>query len=125
MKFQHIITGQLVEPSAWQQQLKIGDHYMDDHAVASTADADGNMEIWGPLPTIYGRIESDEPCHPGFFYVMAFSQWCPDGELGLMCIVEPTRFLTPAEFDAARQAGWPDKFSPYRPKEDNGIYDGL
>lgn len=101
MQFHHLITGEIIEPEEWQLQLKVGDHYRIDRPYAMVGDTTYDM------PTIYGRIESDEDCPSGFFYVRAFSQYCPHGELGLMCLVEPSCLITEEEFYRARAEGWP------------------
>lgn len=103
MKFRHMITGEMVEPTDWQLGLQVGDYYRTDQSVAMVGET-----IFDNIPTIYGHIESDEECEPGWFLVRAYSQWCLKGELGLMCIIEPSCKLTQEEFEAARAAGWPD-----------------
>lgn len=105
--FYNQITGQAVEPTDWQLQLKPGDYYLIDRPTIMMGDETHTG------PNCYGHIigntpDPDEPAYPeGFFLVRAYSQWCPKGELGLFCIVEATRQLTEAEFEAFRAQGWP------------------
>lgn len=109
MKFKHIFTGQWIEPEAWQADLQVGDHYYIEQPQAMLLSTNNPDEFQSKYqtPPVYGRIESAENCPTGYFYVEGFSQWCPEGEHGLMCIVEPSRKLTPEEFERARAAGWP------------------
>lgn len=111
MKFKHIFTGQWIEPEEWQANLRVGDYYRIDQPVAMLAPTGNPREIQRKfqVPTVYGRLESAEGCPPGYFYARGYSQWCPTGEIGLVCIVEPTRQLTQEEFEQARAAGWPVK----------------
>lgn len=97
MKFTHILTGQEVEATTWQMALKAGDYYC----------IEGEL-----MPTVYGHIitneaeEGEPPYRPGFFLVRGYSEWCPQGELGMFCIVDATRPLSPEEFAQARANGW-------------------
>ena len=100
MNFYNQFTGETVTPTAWQQALKAGDYYIVEHPVFQV-----DAQVL-PAPTVYGRIRSNEGCEPGFFVVKAYSQLCPDGETGLMCICEPTRLLTRQEFERARKQNW-------------------
>ncbi|MCB0207699.1 MAG: hypothetical protein KDJ52_00125 [Anaerolineae bacterium] len=107
MNFYNRITGQTVTPEPWQLELKVGDHYIIKQPKFWVGD-----EV-GIAPTCYGEIitntpEEDEPPYPnGFFLVRAFSQWCPEGELGMFCIIEATRQITKEKFEQARLQGWP------------------
>ncbi|MBI1793367.1 MAG: hypothetical protein HYR70_04160 [Chloroflexi bacterium] len=83
------LTGAQTVPTAWQKNLKDGDFY-------EIAPVDGSA-----FPTIYGKIL--EVRDEGFFWVKAYSAWCPQGEEGLLCIVEPTRRITQEEFRAAAE----------------------
>jgi hypothetical protein len=57
------------------------------------------------LPTIYGVLL--EPFREkGYYHVRAYSAWCPGGEEGTLCVVEPTRILTRQEFEHARTRRW-------------------
>ncbi len=56
-------------------------------------------------PVIYGVIlEASQTT--GCFRVLSYSTWCPDGEKGIICIVDPTRMLTRQEFEYARTQHW-------------------
>ena len=103
MKLMHFLTGQTVNPEPWQEALKVGDFYVIENP---TLWAGG--EFFPALPPVYGRILGDEECEPGFFWAEAFSQVCPEGEVGLFCIVEASRQLPEAEFLAAQEMGWPN-----------------
>jgi hypothetical protein len=105
MKFTNILTGETVTPEDWQLALKPGDYYTIESPTLAVA----GQRVGPPTgpPTVYGRIENDEDCEPGFFWVQAYSQWCPEGEFGLMNICDPSRTLTEAEFEQARAEGWP------------------
>ena len=96
MKFMHLLTGQPVETEPWQDALKVRDFYAIENP---TLWAGG--EFIPTLPPVYGHILSNEDCEPGFFWAEAYSQVCPEGEVGLFCIVEATRLLTEDEFHAA------------------------
>lgn len=105
MEFRNMITGQVVRPAAWQLALAIGDYY--EIAAPQGAVGDGQtFTVFDDLPPIYGQIVSDEECAPGYFLARGYSEWCPDGELGLLAVCEPTRRLTAEEFAAARARGW-------------------
>jgi hypothetical protein len=56
------------------------------------------------FPAIYGQIL--EARSEGYFWVKAYSAWCLQGSEGHLCVVEPTRKITPAEFEKARANGW-------------------
>lgn len=108
MKFINQITGKTVEAQPWQTQLKPGDYYL---IVAPIIYLNG-QNFTGP--TVYGQIlpSHEEDLLPdGFHTVRAYSQWEPDGELGLFCVVDATRQLTEAEFDAFRSQGWPSEMN--------------
>jgi len=104
MQFRHMITGQPITPSDWQRALTIGDYYQIDNSVAAVGDEDTFTTY--DIPTIYGQIESDEACPPGFFWVKAYSTDCPRGETGSFNICEATRQITKEEFEQARQRKW-------------------
>jgi len=92
-KFFNALTGAAqVAPAEWQLQLKPGDYYVIESFVSS-------------LPAIYGQIIKPAE-EKGFFRVKAYSAWCVEGEEGTLCIVEPTRKLTRAEFEAAQKRNW-------------------
>ncbi|MCB0190597.1 MAG: hypothetical protein KDJ65_01490 [Anaerolineae bacterium] len=105
MKFTNLITGQQVTAKDWQLALKPGDYYLIKSPYV------GDQNYTGP--TIYGEIitntpeEGEPPYEEGFFLVRGYSQWCPDGELGMFSIVDATRQITKEEFELARQQGWP------------------
>jgi len=107
MTFTNKITGQTVQAQPWQTQLKPGDYYL----IAAPIIYLNGETFTGP--TVYGQIlpparEEEESLLPaGFHTVRAYSQWSPDGELGLFCIVDATRQLTEAEFEDYRSLGWP------------------
>lgn len=92
-KFFNALTGAAqVAPAKWQSQLKSGDYYVIESFASS-------------LPAIYGQIIKPTG-ERGYFRVKAHSAWCVKGEEGILCIVEPTRKLTQAEFEAAREKNW-------------------
>lgn len=104
MKFFNIVTGQYIEPTDWQLQLKVGDYYINEQATAGMLTSE-TLTIYNDMPNVYGQIvEADEP---GYFLVRAYSQWCPEGELGMFNICDATRKLTPQEFEQARANDWP------------------
>jgi|GEM_PF-1105235 len=110
LTFTNILTGETVVPNDWKRRLKPGDYYAIEPPTTATGEMTQGKINWttfDDLPTVYGHIESDEDCEPGFFWVRGYSQWCPDGELGLLNICEPTRQLTAEEFNQAQAAGWP------------------
>jgi hypothetical protein len=90
-KFFNALTGAHVAPAQWQTKLRSGDYYVIESFTSS-------------LPTIYGQIL--KPAGKGFFQVKAYSAWCMEGQEGILCIVEPTRKLTRAEFETAREKNW-------------------
>jgi len=100
--FINLLTGQAVEPAEWQLALAVGDYYLNDRPVVAI---NGGMFL-DDVPNIYGEIVSSEGCRPGMFITRGYSQWCPEGELGLFHICEATRQLTADEFEAARKEGW-------------------
>lgn len=97
--FQNLITGQVTQTTDWQLALKPGDHYIIENPKAYV----GTRSI--PMPNVYGEII--EVADNGYCKVKAFSAFCPDGELGSMCIVDPTRLITSYEFKSYQIAGWP------------------
>ena len=95
LSYFNALTGAEVKPDEWQMKLRKGDFFEIDTGDQS-------------FPPIYGKI-LDGP-EKGYFKVKAHSQWCPEGQEGLLCIVEPTRKLTKDEFESARARKWkPDK----------------
>jgi len=105
MEFRNMITGQAVRPAPWQLDLKIGDYYTIAAPTAAMGDGE-HFEVFDDMPPVYGEIVDDEECAPGYFLARGYSAWCPDGELGILNICEPTRRLTAEEFTAARARGW-------------------
>ena len=88
--YYNALTGAQVTPDGWQTKIKKGDYY----EIVSEC-----------FPTIYGVIL--EPFREiGYYRVRAHSAWCPGGEEGTLCIVEPTRILTRQEFEQARVRRW-------------------
>ena len=88
--YYNALTGVQVTPDEWQAKIKKGDHY---------------EIVTECFPTIYGEIL--EPFREkGYYRVHAYSEWCPDGQEGTLCIVEPTRILTRQEFEKARIRQW-------------------
>ena len=88
--FYNPMVGAEVIPDDWQAKIKKGDYY---EIVSEN------------LPTIYGVLL--EPFREkGYYHVRAYSAWCPCGEEGMLCIVEPTRILTRQEFEYARTRRW-------------------
>jgi len=84
--YYNVLTGAQVYPYDWQLKLQKGSYY----EIVSEC-----------FPTIYGFIF--EPFREkGYFHVRAYSEWCPGGQEGTLCVVEPTRILTRQEFEAAR-----------------------
>ena len=102
MKFWNSVLNAWVEPSEWQKELKIGDFY----AIYPNRIVMGKQFL--PAPTVYGLITNDEDCEPGYFFVRAFSQWMPDGDIGEFCICDATHRLTEEQFKEAQAAGWPE-----------------
>jgi hypothetical protein len=89
MKFQNMITLELVEAQDWQMALKPGDCYVNELPIEC-------------LPKIYCQVLSEaRDVGPGFFWVRAYSVLDPKGERGLNCIVDGTRPITRDEFDQA------------------------
>jgi len=101
MQLYHMLTGQTVETAPWQEALKVGDFYLIEKPSLWAGAA-----FFPDLPPVYGHILSDEDCEPGFFWAEAFSQMCPEGEMGEFCIVEASQQLTQEEFQAAQDNGW-------------------
>jgi len=62
-------------------------------------------EVLEPPPEDRSRYASEPLRH--FRFTRCFSAWCPDGEIGDTHVVSIARVLTPEEFAAAREAGWP------------------
>jgi hypothetical protein len=91
-KFFNVFTGFQSKPLPWQKQLRVGDYY-------EIAPLDGSN-----FPTIYGQIL--EVKGEGFFKVKAYNALCLQGSEGQLCVVEPTRKISPAEFEKARANGW-------------------
>lgn len=106
MQFYNMVTGQTIEATEWQMALKVGDFYANEAGIVAYLDADSEeAEVLDTPPAIYGEIlEADEP---GYFWVRAYSQWCPEGEFGSFNICEATRQLTKEGFEEARQNDWP------------------
>jgi hypothetical protein len=89
--YYNFLTGALVVPDHWQMKIRKGTYY--------------EIVLESPYPMIYGVI-LDITQERGYFWVRAYSTWCPDGEEGMLCIVEPTRMLTKREFVRAQQRRW-------------------
>lgn len=103
MQYVNLFTGQPVQPADWQLRLQPGDYYIIERPQIGLV---GQPAVNGP--TVYGQIIKKSRL-TGLVWVKGFSDWCPEGETGLMNICEPTRRLTTAEFEAARDAGWPQQ----------------
>jgi hypothetical protein len=99
-----MLTGELITPAAWQLALQVGDYYTIEAPIAGVGDGDRFTTF--AMPPVYGRIESDEECQPGYFWVRAYSQECPQGESGSFNICEATRLISAEEFAAAKARGW-------------------
>lgn len=94
---------QRVEP--WQNEMKAGDHFVRI-VVAS-----------GRLLVIYGVIEElkyeedqelhDEPHMKHFRFCRCYSVACPEGELGDVHVSVMQKKLSPTQFKAAQEMGWP------------------
>jgi hypothetical protein len=113
MQFYNWITGVEVSPQPWQEELQAGDFYVIDFpnlGVAKFEDAiGGRLEDYMQAPeglSVYGQILNSDDCEAGFFNVRAYSGMCPDGEEGLMCIMEATRKISQEEFLSARRERW-------------------
>ena len=103
MEFTNIITGEPIVPLPWQLELKPGDLYIiENPSISLMGSGTINLEDIA----VYGEILDAKNCAKAFFNVRAFSRYCPKGEEGLLCIVEPTRRITRGEFDAAREKDW-------------------
>lgn len=90
MKFTNIMTGEKVTPKDWQLELKKGDYYIIETEC-----------------TIYGQILKPKgKKSTGMFWVKAWSVYCPEGEVGLMNICDPTEKITKEDFDTAKQRNW-------------------
>ena len=97
---------QTVESAPWQDALKPGDYYLILNPFVGVL-AGGEVKLAENLDIpIFGQLLDAEGYEPGFFFVCAYSWMCPDGENGLVCIIEIIRTLTPAEFEVARRANW-------------------
>ncbi len=88
--YDNALTGARVVPEDWQMKIKKGDCY----EIASE-----------PYPTIYGEI-LDAMDEKGRFPVQTYSALCPDGQQGILWVVEPTRILSREEFEYARAQSW-------------------
>jgi hypothetical protein len=84
------MTGAWVYPYDWQLKLQKGDHY---------------QIITEYFPVIYGLI-IEALRNIGYYTAVGYSTLYPNGTEGILRIVEPTRLLTPKEFEAARARGW-------------------
>jgi hypothetical protein len=102
MKLWNSIVSDWVEPEQWQLELKIGDYY----AIYPNRIVMGKQYV--PAPTVYGRITGNENCAPGFFIVLVYSQWSPQGEVDELCICEATHLLTEEQYRQAQKAVWPE-----------------
>lgn len=90
----------------WQDAIKPGDHYLILSPFVGVS-VDGEWQVAETLNIpVFGEILNAEGCAPGFFNVRAYSYMCPEGEYGLISILDPTRILAPAEFEAAQQSNW-------------------
>ena len=88
--YYNILMGAHVTPDDWQTKIKKGNYY---------------EIVTECFPTIYGEVL--EPFREkGYYHVRAYSEWCPDGQGGMLCIVDPTRILTREEFEYARTRHW-------------------
>jgi hypothetical protein len=94
MEFKNIVTGEAITPLPWQEALKAGDCYIIEQPAFGM--------LGSPMTPlvgvqVYGQIL--EPTKkPGFFIVQAYSAMCPEGEIGMLCIVEPSRVISEEEF---------------------------
>jgi hypothetical protein len=111
MEFTNILTGQTIKPEAWQLALKPGDYYCIEQPAPAIIDQATSQVEFFAAPAVYGQIQDNEDCDPGFFWVEAFSAWCPDGEVGHLNICDPTHLLTEEEFNQAKANGWPTTFT--------------
>lgn len=102
MKLYNSVISDWVEPEPWQLDLKIGDCY----AIYPNKIVLGKEYV--PAPTVYGRIKGNESCNPGYFIVLAYSQWAPQGEVSDFCICNATHLLTEEQFIQAKKVGWPE-----------------
>ena len=89
--YYNALTGAQVAPDAWQMRIRKGDYY--------------EIVLESPFPIIYGVILEAAP-EKGYFRARGYSEWCPDGNEGMLCVVEPTRKLTRREFERARTRRW-------------------
>ncbi len=104
MQFYNGITGETVSSQPWQEKLKPGDCYVIDNPAIGLLLEGQVMPI--PDIQIYGQVLNANGCDAGFFNVRAYSAICPEGETGMICVMEPTRIISPAEFEDARRNGW-------------------
>lgn len=88
--YYNFLTGARVTPDDWQMKIKKGNYY---------------EIVTENLPIIYGVI-LEAVREKGYFRVRAYSAWCPYGQEGSLCVVEPTRILTRQEFERARAQRW-------------------
>jgi hypothetical protein len=106
MKFVNQITGERIEAAEWQIKLKPGDYFVNERPIAGVIDKSGTQlfdtSMW---PTIYVHI--DKPTRDaGFFWCTAYSEWEPNGDKGVQCILDATRQITKEEFEAASLRDW-------------------
>jgi hypothetical protein len=88
--YRNYYTGALVYPYDWQLKLQKGSYY---------------RIVSEYYPTIYGVV-TEAFREPGYYLVLAYSEWSLDGDEGTLRIVEPTRLLTKQEFEEARARHW-------------------
>lgn len=106
MKLYDSRSGLFIYSQPWQDAIKPGDHYMILHPFMGVSSG-GEIRTAEYLDfPVFGEILDAEGCEPGFFNVCGYSSMCQDGEYGLISILDPTRILTPEEFEAGQDANW-------------------
>lgn len=101
---------------SWQLDLKPEDYFVNEQPVAGIVSERGTQQFDTKGITIYVHIEKVAR-YKGFFWCTAYSEFVPDGEQGIQCIVDATRPITKDEFEQARARGW--KAATPQPKRES------
>ena len=98
MQIHNPITDPVLLPLPWQAELKPGDHYIIKSPLIGS---DIPMEA-----LVYGQILDARNCEAGFFNVIEYSAYFPNGLEGEVCILDVTQAISRDEFEAARREEW-------------------